>query len=239
VTTSVVPPDARFVLTGPVPPDGLPTGTDGALEPMTSDGGVGVARQGIYDRDGRVVGYELLFRLPPATQAPALTTEAEHERATTEVIRAVLDPESPAALGDGLLLFVNVPRAFVVGALPLSLPPERVVIEVLEHVVPDDELLEGVRVLRRRGFQVAVDDWAGEQERHGLIAAAHYVKIDMHQVPDGTLEGVVQDARGTSPDVRVVVERVESAADLDVALRSGADLFQGYHLQAPEYLPVG
>lgn len=227
------------MLTGGVPPDGSVTGAADAIGPAADVTGVGVARQGIYDRDGLIVGYELLFRLPPATQAPVLSTEAEHERATAEVIRAVLERDPPAALADGLLLFVNVPRAFVVGDLPLFLPPDRVVIEVLEHVVPDDQLLDGVRDLRGRGFQVAVDDWDGESDRHGLIAAAQYVKIDMHQVSGGRLDGLVEDARATSPDVRVVVERVESAADLDVALRSGADLFQGYHFQAPEYVAVG
>ncbi|MGF1648600.1 MAG: EAL domain-containing protein [Kineosporiaceae bacterium] len=199
--------------------------------------GVGVARQGIYDRDGLVVGYELLFRLPPANEAPALTTEAEHERATAEVIRALLDRE-PIVDRDGPLLFVNVPRAFVVGDLPLSLPPERLVVEVLEHVVPDDELLDGVRALTGRGYRVAVDDWDGDHGRYGLIAEADYVKIDMHQVSPDRLDQCVRDIRATRPDASVVIERVESAADHDRALGVGADLFQGYYLQAPEYLPV-
>jgi EAL and modified HD-GYP domain-containing signal transduction protein len=198
----------------------------------------GVARQGIYDRAGKIVGYELLFRLPPADQAPALATEAEHERATAEVIRAVLERE-PLGGPHGPLLFVNVPRAFVVGDLPLSLPPDRVVVEVLEHVVPDDELLAGVRALTGRGYRVAVDDWDGDRDRHGLIAEADYVKIDMHQVPADRLDEYVRDVRATRPGARVVIERVECADDHDRALGAGADLFQGYHLQAPEYLAVG
>jgi EAL and modified HD-GYP domain-containing signal transduction protein len=204
---------------------------------VDGDAGVGVARQGIYDRHGVVVGYELLFRLPPADEAPALTTEAEHERATAEVIRAVLERE-PLGSGDGPLLFVNVPRAFVVGDLPLSLPPERLVVEVLEHVVPDEELLDGVRALAGRGYRVAVDDWDGDRGRHGLIAEADYVKIDLHQVPSDRLDQYIRDVRATRPGACVVVERVESAADHDLALSAGADLFQGYHLQAPEYLSV-
>ncbi|MGF1661472.1 MAG: EAL and HDOD domain-containing protein [Kineosporiaceae bacterium] len=211
--------------------------TRGLVGGTVADPGVGVARQGIYDRDGSVVGYELLFRLPPADQAPELTTEAEHERATAEVIRAVLERE-PLDDGDGPLLFVNVPRAFVVGDLPLSLPPERLVVEVLEHVVPDDELLDGVRALAGRGYRVAVDDWDGDRGRHGLIAEAHYVKIDLHQVGSERLAEYIRTVRATRPGARVVVERVESAADHDRALAAGADLFQGYHLQAPEYLPV-
>lgn len=200
---------------------------------------VGVARQGIYDRQGEIVGYELLFRLPPARQAPVLATEAEHEHATAEVIKAVIDSQSPDGLDRGLLLFVNVPRAFVIGALPLSLPPEQVVVEVLEHVVPDDELLRGVHELRRRGFRVAVDDWNGDAGRRDLIGAAHYVKIDMHQVPLARLDAIVLEIRRTWPDVEIVMERVESPEDHRIALRSGADLFQGFLLQAPEYLAVG
>ncbi len=208
------------------------------VRPLTPVQAVGMARQGIFDRGGRIVGYEMLFRLPPASQAPVMTTEAEHERATAEVVRGVVQRQSSVVRDSDALLFVNFPRAFLVGALPLGLPPDHLVIEVLEHVVPDDELIAGVRDLRRRGYRVAVDDWAGEHERDGLISEAQFVKIDLGDVDPAGLGSLVQGLHETWPEMLVVVERLETSADVELARRAGADLFQGFHLDAPKYEPV-
>ncbi len=210
-------------------------------DPVTSSAptsAVGVARQAIFDRDGRIFGYEMLFRMPPASQAPVMTTEAQHERATAEVVRAMVLRQATAGGDRDALLFVNFPRAFLVGDLPLLLPPDRLVVEVLEHVVPDDELIGGVRKLRRRGYRLAVDDWGGEDGRDQLIAECQFVKIDLGLVEPGALGDLVAGVNRRWPQVSVVVERLETAADVALARDCGADLFQGFHLDAPEYQPT-
>ena len=198
-----------------------------------------VAGQGIFDSAGGLVGHELLFRLPPAARAPVMTTEAERELATAEVISAVLDGELVSgrlsANGSGLL-FLNVPRAFLIGGSEgalAGLDPERVVIEVLESVADDGEVVAGVVALQERGFRIAVDDWTGDGDRDRLVTRAQYVKIDLAAVTAERLPEVVGAARRLAPNAVVVVERIADGHGWACARAAGADLYQGFYLEEP------
>lgn len=194
-----------------------------------------MARQAIFDPSGTTVGVELLFRRPPADVAPLMLTESHHEQATTAVIHRIETDEADGcgAVPDDGLLFLNVPRAFIVGEQPLPPDVDRLVVEVLEGVDDSDEVVAGVARLRSRGYRIAIDDWEGGCDRLRLLALADYIKIDMEAVTAGRLPSVIAEARRHAPDAVVIVERIEDATDLRTALAAGADLLQGFHLSWP------
>jgi EAL and modified HD-GYP domain-containing signal transduction protein len=193
-----------------------------------------MASQAIVDASGREVGVELLFRHPPAVDAPTMRSEADHEYATTTVVD-LLD----AQLDDGStgLLFLNAPRAFVVGEQPLPEPNDRIVVEVLEGVEADPDVVAGVQDLLSRGYKIAVDDWEGGEDRVALMEYADFVKIDLEAVTAERLRGIVVEARGLHPGITVVVERIETQDDMQAAVDAGADLFQGFLLATPDLVP--
>ena len=203
---------------------------------MYSDWSVGsaVARQGIFDAAGARVGVELLYRRPPADAAPAMLTEQHHEQATTAVIHRLEEDEADAGpVPDEGLLFLNVPRAFIVGEQPLPPDVDRLVVEVLEGVDDSPEVVAGVTQLRGRGYRIAIDDWEGGGDRVRLLALADYVKIDLEAVTAARLPSLVAEARVLAPGAVVIVERIEDADDLRTAVEAGADLLQGFHLAWP------
>lgn len=188
-----------------------------------------MAVQAIVDATGREVGVELLFRHPPATSAPELSSEADHEFATTTVVDLLHQMDDTTGL-----LFVNAPRAFLVGEQPLPEAHGRIVVEVLEGVAADPQVVTGVLELLSRGYKVAVDDWEGGDDRVALMVHADFVKLDLEAVTAARLPGVVDQARALRPGIAVVVERIETADDLQVAVDAGADLFQGFLLSTPD-----
>ena len=192
-----------------------------------------MARQPIVDATGREVGVELLFRHPPASSAPTMSSEADHEFATTTVVDLLEEHRTLGGAETGLL-FVTAARAFLVGRQPLPCPSDRVVVEVLEGVAVDDEVVAGVLELRRRGYRIAIDDWEGGEDRVALLPFADFVKVDLEAVTAIRLPGVVARARELCPGVVVVVERIETEDDRQAALDAGADLFQGYLLATPD-----
>lgn len=201
--------------------------TDGMFTPGAST----MALQAIVDASGREVGVELLFRRPPESSAPALHSEADHEFATTTVVDLLHEQMDDDATG---LLFVNTPRAFLIGEQPLPAPNGRIVVEVLEGVAADPEVVAGVRQLLAQGYKIAVDDWEGGDDRAALLQYADFVKVDLAAVTAARLPGIVAQARARCPGVTVVVERIETADDLQVAVEAGADLFQGFLLATPD-----
>lgn len=192
-----------------------------------------MALQPIVDAIGREIGVELLFRRPPATSAPVLSSEADREFATTTVVD-LLDEHRTLGGAETGLLFVNASRAFLVGDQPLPSPSDRVVVEVLEGVTVDAAVVAGVLDLRARGYKIAIDDWEGGDDRAALLPFADFVKVDLEAVTASCLGGIVALARRLCPGVTVVVERIETEDDRQAALDAGADLFQGYLLAAPD-----
>jgi c-di-GMP phosphodiesterase len=123
---------------------------------------------------------------------------------------------------------VNLPEALIRRAaeFPLPLPPSRVVLEVLEDVVVDEAVLEGLRLLKGAGYRLALDDFTSEHADPRLLELADSVKVDLLGEPADRLEATARmlAARG--------LEMIAEKVDRCVAL--GFTGFQGYFLQRPE-----
>jgi EAL and modified HD-GYP domain-containing signal transduction protein len=198
-----------------------------------------VARQRIEDAAGRVVAHELLFR----PGVGALTSGADggdpafdDDLATASVISVVTTEFDLAEVcGEGLL-FVNVPRSFVVGELPLTLSPGGIVLELLERVIVDEEVREGLVRLRAAGFRLALDDVVPDDPRLPLAGLCDFVKVDLTDAEGEALPLLAARLRALSPGVQLVAEHVETEQDRRRALAAGFTLLQGYLLSRPTVL---
>jgi len=192
---------------------------------------VRVGRQGIYDRDRRLVAYELLFRAHGRSSAD-LAEGAEEDHATSQVISATFGDFGVEQIAGDRLLFINLTRGFFTGELPMPCSPSQVVLELLENIQVDDEVIAGLSHLRALGYRIAIDDFAGEAHRFPALALADYVKIDVEATGE-RFEEVLALAQEHGPGAVLVVERIEDDALFTRCLELGFDLFQGYGLQRP------
>ncbi len=184
-----------------------------------------VGRQPIVDTTGGVIGYELLYRSAAATPA-----RLDGDQMTAEVLFGALTIGVDQLVGDKLA-FCNADRGVLVGQTPVTLPPHRTVIEVLETVTIDAEVVEGCQELVRRGFQLALDDFVWRDGAEELLELASVVKIDLLAL---TREEVVElAARCSAHDVLLLAEKVETAEQLQWARDAGFRLFQGYVIERP------
>ncbi|GHS89475.1 EAL and HDOD domain-containing protein [Cellulomonas hominis] len=210
------------------------SGISGAQFPRATHE-VCVARQGIHDVLGRPIGHELLFRPGADADESGVRPGIDDDRATATVIAATLTEFGVEDLaGDGDL-FVNVPRAFIVDDLPITLSPHRVVLEVLERVPADPEVIAGIEDLRARGFGIALDDFVPDDHRMPLVGLCDYIKVDMADLGDGLAEFAAV-LRGIAPHATLIAERVETEDDLVQAQDAGFGLFQGYFFRRPKVL---
>lgn len=130
-----------------------------------------------------------------------------------------------------------------------GLPPERVVIELTEHVpIHDYELMrQAVDHYRAMGFQVALDDLgAGHSSlRHWSELRPDFVKLDRHFISGidqdpakrEFLRSILDVAR--SLDCQVIAEGVETAAEHLCLweLDRGLALLQGFYFARPNQQP--
>lgn len=186
---------------------------------------VAVARQPIVDRDGAVIGFELLYR-PTRADTPRPTGD----QMTAQVVLGALSIGLDQLVGDKRM-FCNAERGVLVGDTPVTLPIGRTVIEVLETVVADDEAVQGCLDLVDQGFVLALDDFVWREGAERLLALASIVKIDFQASTRDEITALAERCRAY--DVVLLAEKVETEDDVAWARAQGFELFQGYAIERP------
>lgn len=191
-----------------------------------------LARQPILDGSGRVFAYELLYR---ARAEDSTCTVQGDIPAADAFTNAVLD-FGLKTLTNGRPAFINFTRRLLLADAATLLPADDIVIEVLEDVVPDDEVVQACQRLRDRGYRLALDDFSGGSDRRSLLPFVDFVKIDaLVTSPDE----VIDIAAALPPGVRMVAEKVETRERERALHAAGCCLFQGYYFCRPRTLQTG
>ena len=187
-----------------------------------------LARQPILDIAHRIHGHELLFRREDGSGWPI----EDENQATAHVLVSAFADLSLGALTSGSRAWVNTPGSFLLDTDLSVLPPDRVVLEVLERDQVDAALYARVVELARSGYAIALDDFIWREDAIRLLEAATYVKLDVRELG---LAGVAEHVRRLEPfDVQVVGEKVETAEEVDALVAMGVGLFQGYYFEKPQ-----
>ena len=187
-----------------------------------------VGRQPIFDGEERIIGFELLFR------AGANASEAnvvDGDLATSDLLHsAFIDIGMENLVGEHLA-FVNLPRGFLDHEVLQSLPPEQVVLEILEDIVVDDEVIAAVRRLKEHGFRIALDDYQFREQDSPLIELADIVKLDLLAFDGDSLRAEIERLRPFN--VELLAEKVEDAATYATCRELGFLYYQGFFLSYP------
>jgi len=187
-----------------------------------------LARQPIYNAEKAVVAYELLYRGSPGAPQAQVTSP---EGATLEVVAGAMDIGLDRLAG-GLPLHINYPRELLVGEAMLPLPPDHIVVEVLESVTADAAVLAGIAALRKRGHKIALDDYSASRSPPELLQLAHILKIDtLTESREDTTRAL---ATARAHKLSTVAEGVATLEQFEQLVALGFDAFQGNFLQHPQ-----
>lgn len=215
---------------------------------------------------GRVVGHECLVRGTARDGAPVgawpIIDTARRADLMFQFDRAarLTHVENAARHGLGGLVFINFSPAAIydphyclrstrAAIDSLSLPPERIVFEVVESEQVEDagHLRAILAHYREAGFRVALDDLGAGYASLNMLHTLRpdIVKLDMDMVRGvdadpykAAIAGkLLEAAHGLG--VRTVCEGVETEGELAWLRANGADLVQGYLFGKPTATPSG
>jgi EAL and modified HD-GYP domain-containing signal transduction protein len=187
-----------------------------------------IGRQPILDREGKLYGYELLHRQNRDDQSSC----SDGDGVSSDMLLNVVLDIGIQQISGAHRSFINMTRNLLLNPGLDALPSEQIVLEVLETVPGDAALIERLRGLRNRKFEIALDDYVHTPERDALIDLADIVKLDVLALDERTLERHV--ALLKKRKVRLLAEKVETPAMHRRLLDLGFDLFQGYYFARPE-----
>ncbi len=187
-------------------------------------------KQPIFDREGNIAFYEVTLKDIKTKKFPK---GLDPLKATSITINIVTDV-GPEKIGNGKLVFINVPSLFLEATMFELLPPELVGIELVENRSITNELLKAVNELVDRGFTFCIDDFGFEKVNYlPLLNKCHMVKINWKEMVYTDEE--LTEVMGILKELKkgVIAKNIESEADYDRAKSAGVDYFQGYYLAKP------
>jgi EAL and modified HD-GYP domain-containing signal transduction protein len=194
---------------------------------------VHVARQGILDARGHVIGYELLYRGGP--QHAASTGDGDFAGARL-LADAVLDLRLDT-ITDGRTAFINLTRSLLVSGAATLLRPEIAVFELGRDIPADGDVLEACRSLSASGFRLAIDEFAPGSRAEALLPFVSFVKVDVMNL---AREDVVTLAKRLADrGLPLIAQHVETHEVFEWTREAGCTLFQGRYICEPQSFSGG
>jgi EAL and modified HD-GYP domain-containing signal transduction protein len=187
-----------------------------------------VGRQSIYDRNFNVAAYELLYR----SNSNNYVDVDDHGLATAELLGNVFTSIGFEDLVGDKAAFINMPREFLVGSYPIPDINSNIVIEILEHVEPDDEVIDALLTLKKRGYTLALDDYIFDPLHEPYLEIVDIIKLDVADIGIEQLTNKIAQLKKYS--VKLLAEKVETESEAEQCLAMGFDLFQGYYFSKPK-----
>jgi EAL and modified HD-GYP domain-containing signal transduction protein len=187
-----------------------------------------VTRQPILDLQGRVHGFELLFRGRPESgeNGPASQTIFE-----TAAIYKLEKPSELKKLTGKLTAFVNCPENALSEQLAQVLPASLTVLVLSVSPEPSPELISTCEKLKALGFRLALDDFRWEPQCEPLVKLTDYVIVDVGRTEPEERRELFERLRGQA--ISMVAKNVETQAAHRQAREEGFTLFEGYYFCQP------
>lgn len=187
-----------------------------------------IARQPIFDKRLQVFAYELLFRGGPENYFQP------YRNASSSVIADSITLLDLQTLTGHARAFVNVDELALRLGAPKLLPPERIVVEILETVNPTEEIVAICRDLHTAGYTLALDDFVDQPIMAPLVELAQFLKVDFRLLDaDGRKHLATKYAGGKAS---LLAEKVETEQELVEARQLGFSYFQGYFFCKPSMI---
>lgn len=188
-----------------------------------------IGRQQILDRNLNIYAYELLFR----GQGLDLNDREEATQATNQIITDAIIEMGINNIVDEHRAFINFTTHNILEKTPLSLPKERIVIEVLENVRIDLRIINNLREMSHQGYLIALDDFVFTEEWKPLVEFADIIKLDVLEMGEAKVRDAIAQLAPYKNRIKILAEKVESHSEYEYLRELGCDYFQGFFFSKP------
>lgn len=187
-----------------------------------------MARQPIFDRHGRLFGYELLYRSDHPLEARIFDGDAATSKLLVNLFTSVSDYRTKL----GKPLFVNFTTKLLQSDALHLLHPRRIFLEILEGQEVTGELLDALKELKGKGYKLVLDDYDFNPEYDPLLEYASIIKVDVLATYPSRYFKQIRALR--EKGIKLLAEKIEDQATHDFCHMMGFNFFQGYYLAHPE-----
>ena len=189
------------------------------------------ARQPILNAQKELFGYELLFRDGVKNVFPYI----DDNQATSKMVAGLQFNLGLEELTQNKPGFIKFTQETLLEGYPLALPPEHLVIEILETVKPGKKLLACCEELKQKGYTIALDDYEHQLVWKHFYPLTDIIKIDYQLTSLAEIKQIIE-AISPFPQIKLLAEKVETIEEFNQAKDLGFSYFQGYFFSKPEVI---
>jgi EAL and modified HD-GYP domain-containing signal transduction protein len=190
-----------------------------------------IGRQPILDRNQQTFAYDLLFRSNGPGGENAANFLDGTQASATVAANAFTEFSVADALGP-YQGFIKVDRDFLFSDLINALPPQSVILEILETVEADAGVLQRCEELHAAGFILATRAATQQDpQRSTLLAQVEIIKVDISRISAVALSALINQLNPLGKEL--LAEKVESNEQMQRCHDLGFDYFQGYYFAHP------
>jgi len=187
-----------------------------------------IARQPIFDDKLKLFAYELLFR-----SGPENFFKPQKDASSSVIVDSAMLFDLQMLTGNAKA-FINLDLSALQRGAARLLPPDRVIIEILENIVPTQEVVDLCKDLCAGGYVLALDDYVGHDRWAPLLPLVKFLKVDFRGADYDKRAAIVRRHKGNG--IEFLAEKVETQAELNEARAHGYSFFQGYFFCKPSML---
>ncbi len=189
-----------------------------------------IARQAIFNRQSKTVGYELLFRDSPDNKFP----EIDQDIATSKIIIQNHIHGSIKAISMGKPAYINFTEKSLINKYPLMFNPSEIVIELVSHKKVTNNLIKILSYYHEKGYKIALTEYDTDKQWDDLFPYISFLKVNLDNVNPKQLSSVVKRLKAFN--VKMVAERVETRFQYLSLVEVGFDYYQGFFYHEPEII---
>jgi EAL and modified HD-GYP domain-containing signal transduction protein len=189
-----------------------------------------LSKQAIYNKNGDVAFWEVFVQDDTTRKH---SEDIDPLRDATIAVDLLVELGT-YRVGEGKIVFVNVPAIFLEASMFDLLSPECVGIELVENKSITTQTYNAIKLLLKRGFKFCIDDFGFERIDYlPLLSKTHFVKIDIKNNPYDLDELKEVMAILKSLKKSVIAKNIETGEDYKRVKEYGFDYFQGSYLSPP------
>jgi EAL and modified HD-GYP domain-containing signal transduction protein len=191
-----------------------------------------IAKQPIFDKEGRIVAYEVYLR--KKDNMLEYPKEVPYNR-SAYIIVEILTEHGIDRVGEGKKVMLNVSVDSLLNKAFENLPPEKLIFELLKPQIQVGEVIIGQTLKSMSRFKEAGALFASyyellEDERYQkFVEESFLISVDFPHLKDKRIEQL--KAKGK----KVIVTKIETKEQYEKALKVG-DFFEGNYLESPYIL---
>ena len=190
-----------------------------------------VGRQPIYNRNLGIYGYELLFR---SSKQNRMDKNFSGDGATSQVIiNTFIDMGIDNLVGNNMAS-INLTERFLIDAQSLSIPAQRVILEIHSNIPINDKTIAAFTELKKLGFTLALQDIRDIPNLIPLLKMVDILQLDTKALPEEQLAHRLKAMKKMG--VKLLAEKIESLDEYERYMDMGFDYFQGYLLSQPRII---